>query len=924
MNIGKWLGFLLALSAIALVAGCSSGDDNGETTDGDASSDGDEAVDGDEDAAESEEEVVVHRDEILGEQVDETYLIDTLGADTAVIWDEHGIPHIYANSMRDAAVAMGYVQASMRIVQMDFFRKVGRGRLTELLVSAPPALIDFDLYQRAIFSMANGESVLEAIWNSLDEDSKDLMYAFCEGVNARLERYRADDSDWPDPFDFPLIMQSPAQTPDWEPLDIIGIARYQTWDLSNDYESDIDRSILYDLLGEELYNELIFAEPAKSVSIAPHEGSERMKPRAATTPAGRSGQALLKPAMAAKKQLEEVRRILPGDQRGNSNNWVMGRNPDGFSYLANDPHLSLYSPSIFLPVTMDVREMSGVATDLHTGGVAFPGTPAIVIGRNGDLAWGETVVGYDVKDVYLETVTFDGDGNPVSVLYNGSQVPVIAVTHELQIGHRSDPSTETGTLYFVPHHGPILPGSIDREEGTAISLKWTGHEATREILTFIKLEEAKNLDEAFTAIEEFGVGAQNFVVADRTGEIGWYPHARVPLRSGDLAVNPPWRMLPGEGGVEWTGYVPKEELPKLRNPEEGFIITANNDPTGATLDNDVLNDGHYWMFDPADGWRAYTAKEGLKALKAAGTWGWPDMAMIQTGYRTDYGEEMVGIVLDLVEEYGLEGSLTAEAAQGLSLLRAWNFEALSGIADYTNAENSALSSNAAEVQAAAATTFLHHLMIRLAHDVIGDELSAVGVTGLPSEHRTKPFVRILRRLHADPNGIPPEIFDDIETDAKETPADILLGALDATAADIFLHSAFDGVPLDQAVWGRIHRLILQHPMSSITELYNQGPFGLGGDPFTVNVASFGPRLDPNNQGYDFYGGPSLRIIHELSDNGIATHFTIPGGVDEREGSDHFLDLFDLWAKREYTDLNISLADVKTGGIEKVTALVPHP
>ena len=188
--------FLMFILVWAMVAfGCSSGD--GETVDGDAADgdvvdgdavdgdvvDGDDA-DGDEEATDGDEgySFIIDRDEMLGEAVDEAYLVEELNGEVAVAWDEYGVPHIYAEDVHDAAMAMGYIQADQRMFQMDFFRRVGRGKLSGLFVVAEPSLVSASVFMRTVFSTPDGGNLLQEMYDIVDQSTKDNLQAYADGV----------------------------------------------------------------------------------------------------------------------------------------------------------------------------------------------------------------------------------------------------------------------------------------------------------------------------------------------------------------------------------------------------------------------------------------------------------------------------------------------------------------------------------------------------------------------------------------------------------------------------------------------------------------------------------------------------------------------------------------------------------------------
>ena len=229
------------------------------------------------------------------------------------------------------------------------------------------------------------------------------------------------------------------------------------------------------------------------------------------------------------------------------------------------------------------------------GGLAFPGIQPIILGHNHDIAWGATVAYHDVSDAYLETLTPDGTG---VVLQRRRNVQIQTISDEtinLQSG-----SPVIYNVEVVPQHGPIVPNIVnhavvppDPTVG-AVSIKWTGLAATHELTAIFNLLRATDVDSARTALLDFGVGAQNWMIGDTSGNILWTSHALVPTRDRrafkwDAATYQgtlPCFVLPGDGTAEWTGFLPDNTVPWEKNPAAGFISTANNDPIGVTLNND--------------------------------------------------------------------------------------------------------------------------------------------------------------------------------------------------------------------------------------------------------------------------------------------------------------------------------------------------
>ncbi|MCZ7583116.1 MAG: penicillin acylase family protein [Deltaproteobacteria bacterium] len=590
-----------------------------------------------------------------------------------------------------------------------------------------------------------------------------------------------------------------------------------------------------------------------------------------------------------------------------SNNWITSPSINGgVGYLANDPHLSLTFPSVFMLGFLDTKELGGGT--IRTWGSVFPGTPLTVIGANDNLAWGETVAGYDVLDVYEEDLVLE-DEEPVAVNFDGGEVDLIKVTLTFEVAD-ADKATETADVYVVPHHGPIIPDSIDGT--TALSYRWTGHEPTQEIRAFVGLAQTSTVDDAFEAIEYFDVGAQNFVLQDTAGDIGYYPHAKVPLRDWDLSTYKPWFVLPGDGTAEWNGYIPNEDLPKVKNPERGYLVTANNDINGTLQSGDPTDGEYYWYFDRAVGYRAQRADEMLTELAEAKGFTLDDHKAVQTDVRSNYARDLVDATLDVLG--GDLSNLSADAETLIGYWDGWSFDLSTGLAGSDPGGDA--SADATERAGAVAAMFFAAYETELRRGIFGDELDDAGLDFDADENDQS----VVAALGFMTDAVEDAIFDDTGTGGTETRKDVVEAALSAAAAAVIDDlPAMEGYPPEEWYWGRVHHLVLEHLAFAAFDLHflDQGPFAIPGGMYTVNVAGY-PR---NNVSFDTTSGPSLRIIHEFSGGGIQTHLTIPGGMRPEVGDPHQLDLLDLWLAHDYYNIP-NTVDTVLDAAEYMYAFVP--
>lgn len=867
-----------------------------------------------------------------------------------VVRDEFGVPHIYAAELGDLAFVQGYVQALDRAQQMHMFRFFASGRIAELFGALDRAQIDADIEMR----MHRFRPVAEEAWAELeasgdagDQETVLFLQRYADGVNRYLDDLRAGVRDI-DPA--VRVWFDPERVEPWTPIDSLVIGRLQAFFLSYG-----DRELGLTDQAERAAAAFDQADPQDQPARAARAGIlADLRPMApmdpTTTIDGWPGVPAAAPARPREGQrprvtLELLQRLayvtapkrLGGGRldhpENGSNNWVVG--PDlagGSTLMANDPHLTLYSPSVFYGVHLTVPG------DLDVAGITFPGVPGVVLGHNQHLAWGATTANHDVTDFYLEEVVPCSAGGGDCVVWNGEQVAIETWTEELGIGANGT-ITETMTVTFerVPHHGPILPAIVDhqiapRTGDTAISVRYTGHQVTHELKAFRALWRAGSVEEGMTGFESFGFGAQNLVLADDQGNIGWTTHALVPLRTDGCytwngETNPggvaPWFVVPGDGSCEWDGWMAAANIPHAYNPDKGYLATANADPVGAIVDGDPLNEpvvGGHMLYaggtaDYAAGYRVGRVTRRIEALIDSGQ---PltadDMASIQADTFSNFGDVMAPEIVAAVaalDDAGAPADVQAWAAALSAADRQRLEDAAARLDAWTRQTPPAVggSPDAATLRDSSATVILNVWIVRVIDQVFADE---VGVMGYGASTWLAPA---LRRVLLEPDALhtglaaetgQPLLCDNLgTTEVVESCTLLVLRALDA-ALDWAIGTGFASTDMDSWRWGELHRLTLQ-PLIPADELAipppnEADPLLAGGYPRAGDVYS----VDASSPGYDdtnfTYGhGPAMRHITELAPGQEpVTWLALPGGQSADRSSGHFRDLMDdYWADNEY-------------------------
>lgn len=863
--------------------------------------------------------------------VNETVTMSGLTAPVDVVRDTRGAPHIYGKTIPDVLRVQGYLMARDRFPQMEFIRRAILGRLSEVGGDLGLGLIAMDQSARVAGFGREGK----AIYDSIDDndESKIAANAFVAGVNQYIAEVKAATDKTPYiPVDASLVLNllygSAAFGP-WDPSDIFALGRFQSTSLSFDTD---DITFTQALAGVQAKFGKVPADDRRAGAFV--DLYTMLPARATFTRDGLGTAAKKRTAKAAPTQLPSLKSLqkgreffagqkrildLLGDSFKGSNNWMVSgdHTASGAPILANDPHLSLTSPSVWWYSHLNTKRGGG---DLNAMGVSFAGIPGVVLGFNEDIAWGATVTNYDVTDVYNETVTGD------SVLFNGNQVPLQTVTETID----TNGGNTTVTLQKTPRGGYIIPGTTDN--GHALSLRYTGYEPSNELAYFYGLLRAHNVAEARAAQLNFKVGSQNFIVAAKDGDISWSTISRVPIRDPrafDLTIsadgvvdgNCPIFVLPGTGEFEWTGDIDPQMLPSDKNPAKGFIATANNDPVGVTADGNPCNDAMFLGGRYDLGWREFRIAGDLTALIERGNITADDISGVQAEHKSSLGEKLRDPMVTTLAAViaASDGTFTADELTKLGdvhdRLMAWSLATPHGIG----------ATAAAEVSDSVATAIFNVGLMYIIPAAFGDEVTQIGVTPGGQE-----IAALLERAMTNPSMLAtfdPDIndtvlWDDLTTDAVET-KDVIVarGFLSALA---FLESKL-GADETGWRWGMMHTVIFKSVLPVITppdhlsipasdDPVNGNGFPRHSDCFAVDVGdwSLWSAMAPRTLDLaDFRqtSGPSQRLVVELLPTGPQAHNALPGGQVFDPASPHHADEAQLWIANQAPALFFTEADV---------------
>lgn len=504
-----------------------------------------------------------------------------LSADVLIHYDDNAVPHIFAENDQDLYFAQGYVVAQDRLWQMDFYTRAAAGRLSEVV---GPAALELDRYHRRIGLAKTASEIIEYLEQS-DSLSMAILEAYAGGVNAYISSLSTREL----PLEYKILSYEPEE---WSPLKSILMLMNMRHDLSGRTD-DFRMSNVLAHYGDALTQSFFPDYPSIESPIIPSGTVWDFEP-------------VPIPSIPQDGDTSSARTILdPGqpEMEGprpeiGSNNWAIAgsRTASGMPLLSNDPHLSLSLPSIWYQIQLHTPEV-------NVFGVALPGTPAVIIGFNKDIAWGVTNVGSDVMDFY--NIQFK-DNSRQEYWYDGAWKPV---SMRLEVFKQKGMPDLVDTIYFT-HHGPVVYHEADGREDfpQGHAMRWAANESqSTDLLTFHYLNRAKNYEDYRHALTKFTAPAQNFVFASNENDIAITSNGKLPLK---------WEgqgkfLLDGSrADHDWQGWIPFEHNPTVKNPLRGYVSSANQFPAGPDYP-------YYlgWEFAPAS--RALRINEALEQMDQA-------------------------------------------------------------------------------------------------------------------------------------------------------------------------------------------------------------------------------------------------------------------------------------------------------------------
>ena len=735
-----------------------------------------------------------------------------LKEEVKVYFDERLVPHVFAKNDEDLYYMQGYITAKYRLWQMEIQTANAAGRISEIVGEKA---LDVDRMQRRIGMGYGAEAAQEYI--SKDSASKKLIDAYCKGVNAYISTLAPKNY----PIEYKLLDYKPEE---WTPIKVALLLKNMANMLSV-FEFDIENSNFVAKYGNEefrkLYPDYIKDEdPIVPIGTKFEVRSEKLK-GSTTSDIGHRTSDLYSTV------------IQKPDEITGSNNWAVSgsKTKSGKPILCNDPHLKLSLPSIWY-------EMHLVSPNMNVYGATLPGSPAVIIGFNDSISWGVTNGGRDVRDWY--TIKFK-DAARNEYEYNGQWVKAEKKIEKYFVRGKGEVDdtviyTKLGIVVFDENFG-----RVDSKKNLA--MRWTAHLPSNEFKTFYQFNRGKNYEDYINALKTYQCPAQNFVFASRSGDIAIKEQGLFPIR--DKASEQGKYLSDGTTDKdEWKTFIPSEGNPTSKNPERGFVSSANQHPTDST----------YPYYYPGVGvYENYRNRRINKLLTEGKDIDADFMKRMQSDNFNVHASEAVPVLLSLLDKK----NLSKEEQNLADSIGKWDF--------YHNAN---------EIAPVYFEIWWNELRA-----LLWDEMADPKV---PMKQPS--FYVTVQLLKNDSTSV---FYDNLATNKKETRNELVLQAFENMKDTLTAkHFAEAKQNANRGDWGTYKATKVEHlarlDAFSSLNVYNGGNRGI------INATN-----DSN--------GPSWRMI--VDEGSMKAFIVYPGGQSGNPGSKFYDNGVKPWSKGEYFEAN---------------------
>lgn len=748
--------------------------------------------------------------------------IPGLKENVRVHYDEQLIPHVFAHNESDLYKAQGYLTAKHRLWQLEFQTHAAAGRLSEIIGESA---LNYDRTERRR-GMGYGADQAFAYMEQHDTETLGFIKDYADGVNAYIDQLSPEDY----PVEYKLLDYTPEK---WTPKKTALLLMYMTKMLAGGDE-DLEYTNALRLFGKENFDLLFPDFFDVNDPIIPTETDWSFIDVPQT------------PHPNADVVLDSISETIekPNPDNG-SNNWAVSgeKSVTGNPILANDPHLGLNLPAIWFVMQLSTPNHNAM-------GATIPGALGVISGFNQHIAWGETNATRDVIDWYK--IEFNKDRTQYK--YDGQWKDLTIRVEDIKI--KSKENYKDSVLYT--HHGPVVydQNFMSDEELVGYAMKWIGHEGGNNQKTFLELNKAKNYDDYVSALKYWNAPAQNFVFASTEGDIALWIQGKFPNKWEGQGK---FLMDGSNPDNDWQGYIPQEFNAKVKNPERGFVSSANQHPV----------DDNYPFFVYNDGYETYRNRVINDFFKSKAKFSVQDFKDLHNNNYNLKAAELVPYMLEHMDT----SSLTAEEKAIYDEIKAWEFN-----------------NEIDEVGPSIWRQWYGKL-----YNMVWDEFE-VEDTALE-----KPFA--YQTIYLLKNHGEHEFMDIVETDDKETAKDLFLLAFKKAAERLLEIKNEEG----DYTWANYKGTYAGHLLRGLPA-FSRFDIPIGGDRNIVNATS-------ENH------GPSWRMIVEMTTPPTAIGI-YPGGQSGNPGSKYYDNFIDDWAEGKYHSLNFLQSNEAIEAIIGTQTLTP--
>jgi len=727
-----------------------------------------------------------------------------------IIYDDFGVPHIYANNANDAYFALGYAQAQERLFQMEMIRRATSGKLSEILGES---LLPTDKIMLTLSIRQAAEKSSKKAFENIDADFKKQSLAYLDGINRFIDQGNL-------PVEFTLIGFEPEH---FTAADIYTAIGYMSLSFTSAISVEPMMSNIYKTLGDKYLVDFDIDSLSNSKL---YEESEVLSD-------------FLSPI--------ELQDYLPIPIWEGSNNWVMSkdRSESGKVLLANDTHIAYSQPAVWYEAHINYP-------GFEMFGYYLAGVPFAVIGHNSNYGWGITIFPYDNMDLYREKINPENNNQ---YWHNGNWNNFKVLNHIIKVKDAESVSFNLRTSVHGPELNQVYT-RISKLEEKPICLWWALHEEeTTTLEALYEINNSENIGTFEKAAELVDIIGLNVVYGDKNDNIAWWTTGKIPMRS--QSINSKLILNGSDSTNDFKGFYGFDKNPKLINPEDGFICTANNAPM--RIDG-IEYPGYY-----SPGYRAARVEE---IVNSQNTWNLDGMKRIQNDVKSNRDIKIKDLILGSVD-------LSTLKSEGTT---------------YTKAINHLAEWDGEYVTSSISPTIYSSLIYHILKQTMADELGEYQFERIVSSN---PMRSSIERLFFNDSS---PWWDNIETmDIVETRNQQFAKALQLALTDLNKNLGND---LTNWQWGKVHTLTHVHPIGRkepFDMIFNVGPFAdKGGNEIIVKEAFSYSGHGP----YKVKSGPAMRMLIDFA-NPDKSLSIIPTGQSGNIMSPHYSDQAKMFVKGEY-------------------------